>query len=87
MTNRNVISVHTQPEIASRLNALATATKRSRSYLANEAIERYLAEEESFIVSVHLGIADADAGNLQTTMQAKKFISDHLVKSASKSAV
>ncbi len=87
MTNRNVISVHTQPDVALRLSALATATKRSRSYLANEAIERYLAEEESFIASVHLGIADADAGNLRTTIQAKKYISDHLTKDALKTAV
>jgi predicted transcriptional regulator len=75
---RSVISVHTKPEVSERLNALASATRRSKSFLANEAIERYLSEEESFIASVERGIADVKAGRTYTTEQAleriKKFV-------------
>ena len=45
MANRSVISVHTKPETSKRLEELATLTRRSKSFLANEAIERYLSEE------------------------------------------
>ena len=67
MTNRSVISVHTKPEVSKRLNELAVLTRRSRSFLANEAIERYLEEEEAFIKSVLQGKADLDAGRTYTT--------------------
>ena len=69
--NRSVISVHTKPETSKRLDELALATRRSKSFLANEAIERYLAEEEDFVSSVHRGMADADAGRLVTTDEAR----------------
>ena len=71
-TSRSVISVHTKPEIAKRLDQLATATRRSKSFLASEAIERYLKEEEAFIASVRRGIADAEKGATYTTAEAKK---------------
>lgn len=71
MNNRSVISVHTKPETSKRLDDLASVTRRSKSYLANEAIERYLAEEEDFVASVHRGIADAEAGRLLTTNEAR----------------
>lgn len=69
---RSVISVHTKPEVSERLDTLSSVTRRSKSYLANEAIERYLSEEESFIASVKQGIADADAGRVYTTEELKK---------------
>ena len=40
------ISVRVSPEIANRLRDLAEATKRSKSFLAAEAIEEYLAIHE-----------------------------------------
>lgn len=82
--NRSVISVHTKQDTSKRLEALALVTKRSKSFLANEAIERYLSEEESFVASVHRGIADADAGRIYTTEQAiervKKFVAKKALK-------
>lgn len=69
--NRSVISVHTKPETSKRLDDLASITRRSKSFLANEAIERYLVEEEDFVASVHRGIVDADAGRLVTTDEAR----------------
>ncbi|MCU7837492.1 MAG: ribbon-helix-helix domain-containing protein [gamma proteobacterium symbiont of Taylorina sp.] len=80
MPNRSVISVHTKSEISQRLGELATLTHRSKSFLANEAIERYLKEEEAFIMSVQKGQADIAASRVYTTDEMRK----HLKKFISK---
>lgn len=63
MAERSVISVHTKPEVSERLSRLATATQRSKSFLANEAIERYLAAEEQFLATIDQRAAGMDAGD------------------------
>jgi predicted transcriptional regulator len=85
VNSRAVISVHTKPETSRRLDDLAAVTRRSKSYLANEAIERYLADEEAFVASVHRGITDAEAGRVVPTGQARARIQsavDKLAKDA-----
>ncbi len=72
LAERAVISIHTTPETSRRLAELAAVTRRSKSFLANEAIERYLAEEEAFVASVKRGIADADAGRTHTTDEVRE---------------
>ena len=72
MANRSVISVHTKPEISKRLEELATLTRRSKSFLANEAIERYLAEEEAFITSVRRGISDIAGGRVHDSDEMRE---------------
>lgn len=57
MAERSVISVHTDPETRERLERLAKATRRSKSFLANEAITRFLDQEEWMI-------ADSEAGRV-----------------------
>ena len=64
MANRATVTFHTSPEVKARLDVLASRTRRSKSFLTNEAVERYLAEEEDFISHVEAGIAEADAGQL-----------------------
>ncbi len=67
MVDRSVISVHAKPETSKRLSRLAKATRRSKSFLANEAIEQYLAAEEEFVAGVRRGIEQIDAGQSSTT--------------------
>jgi predicted transcriptional regulator len=74
LTNRSVISVHTKPETTKRLDKLATQTRRSKSFLANEAIERYLNEEEDFAASIKRGMADVQAGRVHTTEEVRSYI-------------
>ena len=62
MTDRATVTFHTSPEIKERLDRLANVTRRSKSFLTNEAVERYLSEEEDFIRDVEAGIAEADTG-------------------------
>ena len=74
MTNRATVTFHTSPEVKARLDALASRTRRSMSFLTNEAVERYLAEEEDFIRDVEAGIAEADAGDLIDHADATTFL-------------
>lgn len=80
MTNRSVISVHTKPETSKRLEELATLTRRSKSFLANEAIERYLTEEEAFIASVRQGMADVAEGRTHDTGEMRKRLKNIVLK-------
>lgn len=41
-SKRSVLSINTTPEMRDRLDKLAQQTRRSKSFLANEAIEYYL---------------------------------------------
>ena len=74
MANRATVTFHTSPEVKARLDVLATRTRRSMSYLSNEAVERYLTEEEDFILDVEAGIAAADAGQLIDHAEASAFL-------------
>lgn len=67
MSARTILSVSTSPEIRERLDRLAAATRRSRSFIANEAIERYLAAEEAFIDRIGERMEEAERGEFLTS--------------------
>ena len=64
MAERAVLSVHTRPETKRKLEALARATKRTKSALANEALEQYVSHQEWLIREIERGVAAADAREL-----------------------
>ena len=66
MSERATVTFHTTPETKARLDRLATLTRRSKSFLTNEAVERYLAKEEAFITAVEQGLEQADAGEVHS---------------------
>ena len=72
--NRATVTFHTSPEIKERLDRLAGATRRSKSFLTNEAVERYLAEEEAFLADVTAGLAEAEAGQLVNHEDAARYL-------------
>ena len=47
-----------------KLASLAEATHRSKSFLAAEALERYLQTESWQVAHIHKGIRQADEGNV-----------------------
>ena len=65
MTARN-FSVRTDPGKLDQIDALAKAQARSRNFIVNEAIDRYLAEERAWIAKVEEGLAAAEAGDFAT---------------------
>jgi predicted transcriptional regulator len=64
MNDSAVVTVRVSRETKHRLETLAAATKRSKSFLAAEAIERFLAEEAWQVEQIERGVADADAGRV-----------------------
>jgi len=72
--NRATVTFHTSPEVKARLGILSGLTRRSKSFLTNEAVERYLAEEEEFIRDVEVGIAEADRGELIDHDEVVKYV-------------
>lgn len=55
-------SIRIEESTFDRLDRLADALDRSRTWLVNEAIERYLDHEEWFVRSVEEGIEAAERG-------------------------
>lgn len=53
-------------EMKAQLEALASATGRNKTFLAQEALRQYLEVESWQIASIQRGIQDADAGRFAT---------------------
>lgn len=57
-----IVTARIDAALKAKLEALARGTKRSKSYLAAEAIAAYVALNEWQIAEVEAGIAELDAG-------------------------
>ena len=57
----STMTLRLESETKTRLNKLAEITHRSRSYLASEAINEYLKNQEWQIIEITKGILEADA--------------------------
>ena len=64
MADSTTISVRLPAEIRDQLGRLASTTKRTRSFLAGEAIARYVQRELQIVEGLQRGLADAKAGRL-----------------------
>lgn len=58
----SVLSVRLNPKIKAKLEALAKASRRSRSFLAAEAIENYVESEAWQLAEIEAGIDDLNSG-------------------------
>ena len=63
-----------------RLDRLASAIDRSRSWVVNQAIDQYLDHEEWFAEAVKEGVAAADRGDLVPHEEAVMAARDRIVK-------
>lgn len=64
MSNNALISVRVENDLAKRLERLAKATDRSKSYLAAQAIEEYVALQEWQVQAIQKGVAAAKRGGV-----------------------
>ncbi len=62
MSGQN-FSVRTESGKLAEIDAIAKAQDRSRNFVVNEAIDRYLAGEHQWIAKVKEGLAAAEAGD------------------------
>lgn len=65
MSQSEVVTVRLAPELKAKLDALATSTKRSKSWLAAEAIAQYLEQEAWQIERIEEAVALADSPTAQ----------------------
>jgi RHH-type rel operon transcriptional repressor/antitoxin RelB len=66
------VSARLTPDIAKKMALLAKALNRSKSYLAAEAIEAYVNDQQWQIEAIVEGIKEADEGKFATERQMKK---------------
>jgi RHH-type rel operon transcriptional repressor/antitoxin RelB len=78
MAERTTFTFQTTPELKERLSQLAAVTRRSKAFLANDAVERYLSAEEEFVADVEAGLRDLEAGRTMTTAELKQSLHDYI---------
>jgi predicted transcriptional regulator len=59
----NTVTARLDPETNAKLEKLAKATIRSKSFLVAEAVRTYLQEQSWQIEAIEQGIQEADAGS------------------------
>lgn len=75
MSGSTLISVRVSNDIAQRLADLADATERSKSYLAAQALEEFIAVQEWRVKTIRQGIWQADTGKLAKHKKAIEILS------------
>lgn len=70
MSGTILISARVPEEVAQRLEALASETHRSKSYLAAQAIEEFVDLQEWQVAAIKEGMAAAERGEVKSHVQA-----------------
>jgi len=73
MANSKILTLRLDQRDRNRLEKLAKATNRSRSYLAAEAIREYLALNEWQVSEIKKAIEEADRGEFASESEVKRF--------------
>lgn len=63
-------TVQVEDEVLDRVDGLARTLNRSRSWVINEALDRFLDYEEWFIQEVQNGLEEAERGELASHEEA-----------------
>lgn len=71
MAGKNA-SIRMDAEKLARVDSIAKAVNRSRAWVINQAVDRYLEYEEWFVQQVQQGLDEADQGQFATDQQVKK---------------
>jgi len=72
MAGNMVMTLRLEPELRKRLDGLAKAQRRSRSFIAAEAIREYVAVNEWQIEEIKKGLAEADRGEFASDAQVQR---------------
>ncbi|EAR23014.1 CopG family ribbon-helix-helix protein [Nitrococcus mobilis] len=76
------LTVRLPPEIKDQLGELAERTRRTKSFLAGEAIARYVARELDIIEGIQRGLEDVWAGRVVPHDEAMREIRATIAKTA-----
>lgn len=73
----SVLTLRLPEDTKAKLDKLAQATRRSRSFLAEEAITRYLELEAWQVGEIELALAEADRGEFATEADLQALLKSH----------
>ena len=87
MTASTTMTIRVSPETKSKLERIAADTRRSKSFLAAEAVSAYVERELEIIDGIKRGMADVAAGRVvpheQVMAEARQIIAEAKRKKAS----
>ena len=87
MTASTTMTIRVSPETKTKLERIAADTRRSKSFLAAEAVSAYVERELEIIDGIKRGMADVAAGRVvpheQVMAEARQIIADAKRKKAS----
>ena len=72
MTESRVLTLRLDPKLRKQLDRLAEATKRSRSFLAAEALREYVALNEWQIEEIKKGLREAELGDFASDKEVQR---------------
>ena len=72
MGANSVMTLRLEPELRQQLDQLAKAQRRSRSFVASEAIREYVAVNAWQIEEIKKGLEEADRGEFATEEQVRR---------------
>jgi predicted transcriptional regulator len=64
MAASTTMTIRVRPDGKEKLDRIATGTRRSKSFLAGEAVAAYVDRELEIIEGIERGMADAEAGRV-----------------------
>lgn len=74
MSQSSTISIRLEADVRARLDQLAEATNRSKSFLAAEAIRAFVELNEWQIREIQAALQEADAGDFAKPSEVKKVL-------------
>lgn len=88
MSASTTMTIRVSPEVKEKLDRIATDTRRSKSFLAGEAVSAYVDRELKIIDGIKRGMADAAAGRVipheQAVAEMRQVIEDAKRKKAAR---
>ena len=85
MAASTTMTIRVTPDLKEKLGRLAHNTRRTKSYLAAEAVEAYVTRELQIIEGIERGLADVEAGRV-TPQDAAMDRIDAAIAAADKNA-
>ena len=82
MANTPVVTVRLEPGLRERLDRLAKAQRRSRSFMATEAIREYVKANEWQIEETRKALMEADGGEFASPSEVRRVLKKWTKRSA-----
>jgi predicted transcriptional regulator len=84
MVSSTTLTVRLAPKLKQRLGKLARQTRRTRSFLAGEAIAAFVERELDVIDGIERGLADIEAGRIVSHETAMRRIRARIRRASSR---